>query len=70
MDTTEIIGEKCFTPNDLAKAKILSRSKQYELRKAGRLRFLVVDSKIMYPERFIKEFLASCERGGSAETEA
>lgn len=57
-------GKDFVTPNDLAEARILSRSKQVDERNRGRLRCLKLGGKVLYTQQHITDYLALCEHGG------
>lgn len=57
------VGERLYTPNELAERGILSLVKQWELRKAKRLGFLALGRKILYRQRDLDAYFAACEQG-------
>ena len=62
-------GKDFITPEELATARILSRSKQFEERNRGRLHCLKLGAKVYFTEQNILDYLALCERGGQTPSE-
>jgi hypothetical protein len=55
------LGERLFTPRELDEKKIISLVQQWKERKKGRLKCYRVGRKILYSERHLADFFASCE---------
>ena len=59
------VGEKLYTPNDLAERGILSHVKQWQLRKEAKLHFYQCGRKILYGQKHLDAYFASCEQKGA-----
>jgi hypothetical protein len=57
------VGERLYTPNDLAEGGIMSHVKQWQERKIGRLQCYRVGRKILYGQRHLDAYFALCESG-------
>jgi hypothetical protein len=57
------------TPNELAAQGLISKVKQWEERKAGRLKCYRIGSKVLYSKRHIEDYLALCEQNASTRNE-
>jgi hypothetical protein len=68
MQTIQIINEKLTTPKELDRIGVISLVKQWEERKAGRLKCYRIGAKILYSEAHIKAYFALCEQGGNENT--
>ena len=63
METVLVENERLFTPKQVADAGILSLASQYELRRSNQLSFYkVAGSKIMYAQKHLDQYFASCEQ--------
>jgi hypothetical protein len=59
--------EKLYTPNDIARMGIMSLVMQWQERKLGRLLHYRIGRKVLYSQRHLDSYFASCERGGEGE---
>jgi hypothetical protein len=66
MEAEKKIEETLRTPQELADAGIMSRDRQWQERKRGRLKFYQLGRKIFYSDQHIKEYLAACEQNVQA----
>lgn len=60
-ENQENLLDKLFTPKQIADRGILSLVMQWKKRSSGQLKFYQVGRKILYSEKHIKDYLASCE---------
>jgi hypothetical protein len=56
------LDETLATPKDLADKNIMSLAYQWRQRKKGKLKFYQVGRKILYSEKHLQDFFASCEQ--------
>jgi len=56
--------EKLYTPNDVARMGIMSLVMQWQERKSGRLPHYRIGRKVLYAQRHLDSYFATCERGG------
>jgi len=61
------VGERLYTPNDLAECGIMSHVKQWQERKAGRLQAYRIGRKVLYGQRHLDAYFAACESAGQAQ---
>lgn len=62
INSTNPFRAKFHTPKELDENGIISLVKQWQERKAGRLKFLRIGTKkILYTEQHLAEYFANCE---------
>jgi hypothetical protein len=61
--------EQLYTPNDVAQMGIMSLVMQWQERKSGRLPHYRIGRKILYAQKHLDSYFASCERGVESESE-
>ncbi len=61
--------DKLYTPNDIARMGIMSLVMQWQERKTGRLPHYRIGRKVLYSQRHLDSYFASCERGGENRTD-
>lgn len=66
MNKIQIANETLITPKELDKAGVISLVKQWEERKAGRLKHYRIGSKVLYSETHIKDFLTATEQNAGS----
>lgn len=54
--------KKTMTEQEFCQRVGISRLTAYRLRKAGKLPYYRIGSRVLYAEQHVREFLASCER--------
>ena len=64
MSAVSVINETLITPKELNDAGIISLAKQFEERKAGRLKCYRIGTRVLYGQKHIDEYFALCEQGG------
>ena len=64
------LRDEMMTPSELAELGLVSKVKQWEERKAGRLKCYRIGTKVLYSKRHIEAYLALCEQGKEAEENA
>ena len=69
IQTIQVANETLTTPKELDRIGAISLVKQWEERKAGRLKCYRIGAKILYSEAHIKAYFALCEQGSSENTE-
>ena len=57
------LRNEMVTPNELAEQGLISKVKQWEERKSGRLKCYRIGSKVLYSKKHIDDYLALCEVG-------
>ena len=62
METTPLTKEKLITPKELNDARIVSLAKQFEERKAGRLKCYRIGTRVLYAQKHIDDYLTLCEQ--------
>lgn len=53
----EVFKRKLVTPRQVAESGLMSLVKQWQLRKAGKLEYVKVGSRIFYSEEILNRFL-------------
>ena len=56
------LHEKLYTPKDLEKKRIMSLTTQWREREKGRLKFYQRGRRILYAEKHLQDYFASCEK--------
>jgi hypothetical protein len=60
-------GERLYTPNEVAESGIMSLVKQWQERKAKRLDAYYMGRKILYGQKHLDAYFASCDSSKANE---
>jgi hypothetical protein len=61
------IGERFYTPAEIADQGIMSLVAQWQRRKSGELKYIKIGKKVLYSQRHLDEFLAKCEKNAGKD---